>query len=70
MGIYFKDTGEQRPNFKRKGGTKTIMYLCSPISPGEQVNRYPVGVCWLKRQIWFHYANSEGSGESAHFSLA
>ena len=45
-GIYFKDTGEQRPNFKEKGGTKTllylrsqggtktiILYLCSPLLP-------------------------------------
>ena len=29
------------------------MYLCSPLLPGEQGNRYPLGVYWLKGQIWF-----------------
>ena len=53
-GIYFRDAGEQRPNFKGKGGTKTRLYLCSPFPTGEQGNGYPLSECWLKGQIWFH----------------
>ena len=71
MGIYFKDTGKQRPNVKGKGGTKTILSLCSPLPPqGNKGTGNLCGVCWLKGQIWFHYANSEDSGESAYLSLA
>ena len=63
-GIYFKDTGGQRPNFKEKGGTQTILY-----PQGNKGTGTPWEYDWLKRQISFH-ANSEGSGESAHLSLA
>ena len=42
MEIYFKDTGEQRPNLKGKGGTKTILSLCSPLNPqGNKGTGYP-----------------------------
>ena len=75
----FWGTGEKGDFISRKGrilrekGNKdnnVSLFPSPPPPPGEQVNRYPLGVCWLKKLIWFHYANSEGSGESAHLSLA
>ena len=57
-GIYFRGTGEQRPNFEGNKGTKTILgnrehkktnfpFLgnrgTSQFISGEQGNRYPLG---------------------------
>ena len=57
-GIYFMGTGEQRPNFDRNRGTKTILgnlrkqihdiWGTSQFISGEQGNRYPLGGPHLK----------------------
>ena len=58
QGIYFRGTGEQRPNFEGNRGTKTILgnrehkkitfqfwgnWGTSQFISGEQGNRYPPG---------------------------
>ena len=52
IGQILRENGEQR--------RYCIFFPLFP--PGEQGNRYPLVVCWLKGKFGFNHANSEGSG--------
>ena len=66
-GIYFR---EKRQNVKGKGEQRQYCIYVPLFSQGNKGTGTPWECTGSKGKFGFFHANSEGSGESAHLSLA
>ena len=67
-GFISRIQGNKGKILREKGEQRRYCIFVPLFAPGEQGNRYPLGVCWLKGKFGFNHANSEGSGALAYVS--